>query len=34
MELMTSSVQDEEDALNLFLIIFDSEKEKAWELAQ
>ncbi len=34
MKLMAGGVQDEEDIRNLFFIMSESEKEKAWELAR
>ncbi len=34
MKLMAGSTQDEEDVRNLFLIMSDTEKEKAWKLAR
>lgn len=34
MKLMAGGVQDEEDVRNLFLVMPDSEKEKAWDLAR
>ena len=34
MKLMAGGVQDEEDIRNLFLIMSDSEKEKAWDIAR
>jgi len=34
MKLMAGGVQDEEDIRNLFLVMSDSEKEKAWKLAR
>lgn len=34
MKLMAGGVQDEEDIRNLFLVMFDSEKEKTWDIAR
>lgn len=34
MKLMAGGVQDEEDVRNLFLVMSDTEKEKAWKLAR
>lgn len=34
MKLMAGGIQDEEDIRNLFLIMLDPEKEKAWEIAR
>ncbi len=34
MKLMAGGAQDEEDVRNLFLIMSDTEKEKAWKLAR
>lgn len=34
MKLMAGGVQDEEDIRNLFLVMSDSEKQKAWDIAR